>query len=282
MFYVICGAITLSLIIMVAVLFMGAFTKYYPYDMGFTLENFRFNDSTGGIQSYINSIIMSILTAVFGTVFVFLYAYMIERSKAPGFLKGLGKLFSSLPLALPGMVIGLSFIFFFNQQSNPLNFIYGTVVILVLANIVHFYSVPFVTASSALKKLDREYENVTDSMKIPGWKGFFKVIVPLSLPAVLEIFLFYFMNAMVTVSAVVFLYSAQFKIASIAITHMEEAGDIAQAAAMSLLILFVNVAARAGYEVLVHRIKKKNEMRSLAEETSGERKKRSALNDEVP
>ena len=175
------------------------------------------------------------------------------------------------------MVIGLSFIFFFNQQSNPLNFIYGTVVILVLANIVHFYSVPFVTASSALKKLDREYENVTDSMKIPGWKGFFKVIVPLSLPAVLEIFLFYFMNAMVTVSAVVFLYSAQFKIASIAITHMEEAGDIAQAAAMSLLILFVNVAARAGYEVLVHRIKKKNEMRSLAEETSGERKKRSAL-----
>ena len=53
-FYVICGAITLSLIIMVAVLFMGAFTKYYPYDMGFTLENFRFNDSTGGIQSYIN------------------------------------------------------------------------------------------------------------------------------------------------------------------------------------------------------------------------------------
>ncbi|HJB34808.1 MAG TPA: putative 2-aminoethylphosphonate ABC transporter permease subunit [Candidatus Blautia merdipullorum] len=247
-FYLICGGISLCLLSLVAVLFVGAFTKYYPYDLGFTLENFRFNSSTGGIQSYLNSIEMSLLTAVLGTIFVFVYAYFIERGKCTGVLKNTGRMLSSLPLALPGMVIGLGFIFFFNQKENPLNFIYGTVMILILANMVHFYSVPFVTASSALKKLDREYENVADSLKIPGWKTFCKVVVPLSLPAVLEIFMYYFMNSMVTVSAVVFLYSAQFKIASIAITHMEEAGDIAQAAAMSLLILFINVAARGIYE----------------------------------
>ena len=98
-------------------------------------------------------------------------------------------------------------------------------------------------------------------MRIPLWKSFTRVIVPLSLPAILEIFLYYFMNSMVTVSAVVFLYSAQFKVASIAITHMEEAGDIAQAAAMSLLILLVNIVARGIYELLVYRIKKRNERR---------------------
>ena len=96
-------------------------------------------------------------------------------------------------------------------------------------------------------------------MKIPAWKSFTKVIVPLSLPAILEIFLYYFMNSMVTVSAVVFLYSAQFKVASIAITHMEEAGDIAQAAAMSLLILLVNIIARGLYEIVVYKIRKKGE-----------------------
>lgn len=143
-----------------------------------------------------------------------------------------------------------------------MNFIYGTVGILVLANTVHFYSVPFVTASSALKKLDQEYENVSDSMKIPGYKTFFRVTVPLSLPAILEIFLYYFMNSMVTVSAVVFLYGPKFKIASIAITHMEEAGDFAQAAAMSLLILLVNVLARGVYELLVHRIQARSRSRT--------------------
>ncbi|MGI6007665.1 MAG: putative 2-aminoethylphosphonate ABC transporter permease subunit [Ruminococcus sp.] len=256
-FYVICGGITLCLLSIVAVLIMGAFTKYYPYDMGFTLENFHFNPSTGGIQSYMNSIKMSVVTAIFGTLFVFVYAYFIERGKCRSVFKNAGKVLSSLPLALPGMVIGLSFIFFFNQKSNPFNFIYGTIIILVLANIVHFYSVPFVTASSALKKLDREYENVAESLKVPGWKTFCRVVMPLSLPAVLEIFMYYFMNSMVTVSAVVFLYSAQFKIASIAITHMEEAGDIAQAAAMSLLILLINIAVRGIYELCVHLIKKK-------------------------
>lgn len=259
-FYLICGLTAICLLGIVAVLLMGAFTKYYPYNMSLTLDHFRFNQSTGGFQSYLNSIKMSALTAVLGTVFVFVYAYLIERGKCSRFLKNAGKMLSSLPLALPGMVIGLSFIFFFNQKENPLNFIYGTVIILVLANIVHFYSVPFVTASSALKKLDSEYENVTDSLKIPGWKTFCRVVVPLSLPAVLEIFMYYFMNAMVTVSAVVFLYSAQFKIASIAITHMEEAGDIAQAAAMSLLILAVNVAVRGLYEFGVRKIKKRGRL----------------------
>lgn len=261
-FYGICGLIALCLITLVAVLFLGAFTKYYPYDLSFTLDNFSFNKSTGGFQSYLNSIWMSVLTAILGTVFVFVYAYLIERSKCAGGLKHAGKLLSSLPLALPGMVIGLSFIFFFNHKANPLNFIYGTVMILVLANMVHFYSVPYVTASSALKKLDREYENVSASMRISPVKTFFRVTVPLCLPAILEIVLYYFMNSMVTVSAVVFLYSAKFKIASIAITHMEEAGDFAQAAAMSLLILLVNVLARGLYEILVHRIKLRGRQRT--------------------
>lgn len=256
-FYIICGGIALCLLSLVAVLFIGAFTRYYPYDMGFTLENFKFNPSTGGIQSYLNSIKMSVAAAVLGTIFVFVYAYLIERGKAAGVLKNTGRVLSSLPLALPGMVIGLSFIFFFNHKNNPLNCLYGTMGILILANILHFYSVPFVTASSALKKLDKEYENVADSLRIPGWKAFAKVVVPLSLPAVLEIFMYYFMNSMVTVSAVVFLYSAQFKVASIAITHMEEAGDIAEAAAMSLLILLINIVVRGLYELCVLKLKKR-------------------------
>ena len=252
LFFSVCFLISFFFMLMIGALIMDALMKYYPYERTLTLEHFRFSQSTGGIQSFANSIAMSTLSAIFGTLFVFVYTYLIEKGKGMKQLKKVAKLLSVIPIALPGMVIGLSFIFFFNAKENPLNFIYGTIVILVFANVVHFYSVPYVTASGALKKLDKEFENVAESMRVPSWKMFLKVSVPMSLPAILEIFMFYFVNSMVTVSAVVFLYSANFKVASIAITHMEEAGDIAQAAAMSLLILVVNLLIRSIYEMYLY------------------------------
>lgn len=257
-FFALCSAITICFLFMIASLVMGALTTYYPYDLTLTLKNFSFNVSTGGIGTFTNSIKMSLFTALFGTVFVFVYAYLMEKTKGAKNFKRLGKFMASIPIALPGMVIGLAFIFFFNQKSNPLNFIYGTMIILVLSNILHYFSVPYITATGALKKLDKEFENVAESMNIPKWKTVLRVSIPLSLPAILENFMYYFVNSMVTVSAVVFLYSANFKIASIAITHMEEAGDISQAAAMSLLILIINVFIRIVYEIVIKMIKKRS------------------------
>ncbi|MDR1564566.1 MAG: putative 2-aminoethylphosphonate ABC transporter permease subunit [Oscillospiraceae bacterium] len=266
LFFVFCTVISLCFLVLVAALFMGALTEYYPYKMDFTWKNFEFNNSTGGIGSFYHSLEMSVATAVFGTAFVFIYAYLCEKIRKFGALRKIGKLFSVLPMALPGMVIGISFIFFFNNKHNPLNFIYGTIIILVLSNILHYFSVPFITATGALKKLDAEFESVAESMNIPRWKTLLRVTVPLSLPAILEIFMYYFVNAMVTVSAVVFLYSANFRIASIAISHMEEAGNISQAAAMGLLILLINVIVRILYEIAVKIIqfkRKKKEERTI-------------------
>ena len=133
---------------------------------------------------------------------------------------------------------------------------YGTAAILVLSNITHYFSVPYLGAAGALQKLDREFESAAESMGIPRRKTFFRVSVPLSFNAIAETAMYFFVNSMVTVSALVFLYTAKFKIASIAITHMEEAGDISQAAAMSLLILFINVAVRVLYEAVIRTRKK--------------------------
>lgn len=253
MFLLFCFFIALCFIFLIVSLFIGALTNYYPYDLGLTLKHFAFNPSTGGVGSFYNSVFMSVATSVFGTAFVFLFAYMMEKIHGLGLLTKYGKLLSVLPLAVPGMVVGISFIFFFNSKSNPLNFIYGTVAILVLSNVIHYFSVPYLTAAGALKKLDNEFEIVAESMNIPRWKTFFKVSVPLSTHAIVEIAMYFFVNSMVTVSAVVFLYNANFKIAAIAITHMEEAGDISQAAAMSLLILLINVIARILYEIIARR-----------------------------
>ena len=248
LFFLFCSFIALCFIFLIISLLIGAFTAYYPYDLSLTLKHFIFNQSKGGIECFFNSVWMSFLSAIFGTAFVFLCAYMFEKTDGLGVLTKYGKLLAVLPLAVPGMVVGISFIFFFNSKSNPLHFIYGTIAILVLSNILHYFSVPYLTAAGALRKLDKEFEVVAESMKIPRWKTFFRVSIPLSTHAIAEIAMYLFVNSMVTVSALVFLYNANFKIASIAITHMEEAGDISQAAAMSLLILFINVAVRILYE----------------------------------
>ena len=113
---------------------------------------------------------------------------------------------------------------------------------------VHFYSVPFVTFTSALKKLDREIESVSESMSVPSYKTFFKVTVPMCRDSIFEIVVYFFVNSMVTISAVVFLYPADFKLASVAIVNMEDAGDIASASALSILVVFINVAVKLGYE----------------------------------
>jgi iron(III) transport system permease protein len=261
-----CAIVSLSMLALVGSLFVGAFTEFYPFNMAPTLKHFNFPQAQGGITTFFNSIQMAGLTAVFGTMFVFIYAYLLEKSNGFGTIRRFGKLLGILPLAVPGMVIGLSFIFFFNSRTNPLNFLIGTVAILVLANIISFFSVPFLTASACLKKLDKEYESVADSMSVPRWKTFLRVSVPLSMPAILESFMYFFVNAMVTVSAMVFLVSPRFNIAAIALTHMEENGRPAQAAAMAILILGINVLVRVLYEVSVKIIKYKLEKREVANE----------------
>jgi iron(III) transport system permease protein len=169
---------------------------------------------------------------------------------------------SLVPLALPGMVIGLSYIFFFNTPSfsvlglnipNPFNLLYGTMGILVLSNLVHFYTVSFLTATTALKQLDKEFETVSESMGVPFFKTFARVTVPVCLPAILEVWIYYFVNSMATVSAVIFLYNADLTLASVAVANMDDAGDTAPAAAMAMLIVGVNILARCGYS-LVNRL----------------------------
>jgi len=144
-----------------------------------------------------------------------------------------------LPLAVPGLVLRLAYILFFNDPWNPLGFIYGTLTILVLNSIVHFYTVCHLTATTAIRQLDPEFEAASASLKVPVWRTFLVVTVPMCLPAILDIAVYVFVNAMTTVSAVIFLYGPDTKPASVAVVSMDEAGQASAAAAMAVMILCV-------------------------------------------
>lgn len=240
-----CAAVTLFILTLIGVCQLAATVKFWPYDLTPTLKNFRFDlVDGGGWGAYANSIKMALLTAIFGTVIVFVGAYMVEKSEGFALGRTLFQFLAMLPMAVPGMVLGLAYIFFFNNPSNPFNAIYGTMAILVVSTVTHFYTVSHLTALTALKQMDREFEPVAASLKQPFYKLFFRVTVPVSLPAILDISIYLFVNAMTTVSAVVFLYSTHTQLASVAVLNMDDAGDVAPAAAMGMMIFYTNVAAR--------------------------------------
>ncbi|MCB4455728.1 putative 2-aminoethylphosphonate ABC transporter permease subunit [Leisingera sp. McT4-56] len=244
-FFAYCTLIGIFIAGLLAVCQFAALIKFWPYDLSLSLNNYQFDKMDGGgWGSYVNSIKLALMTAVAGTAVVFFGAYLVEKSKGFRTGRAIFQMFAMLPMAIPGMVLGLAYIFFFNNPANPLNAIYGTMAILVVCTVTHFYTVSHLTAVTALKQMDREFESVAASLKQPTMKLFARVTVPVCLPAVLDISIYLFVNAMTTVSAVVFLYSPKTTLASIAVLNMDDAGDIAPAAAMGMMIFYTNALAR--------------------------------------
>lgn len=240
-----CLAIAVFILGILAVCQFAALIKLWPYDLTPSLRQYDFDRTDGGgWEAYGNSIRLALYTAAIGTGLVFLGAYLVEKTQGFRVGRTAFQFLAMMPMAIPGMVLGLAYIFFFNDPANPLNFLYGTMAILVLSTVTHFYTVAHLTAVTALKQMDAEFESVSASLKQPIWRLFTRVTVPVCLPAILDISIYLFVNAMTTVSAVVFLYSPTTKLASVAVLNMDDAGDVAPAAAMGMMIFYTNVAAR--------------------------------------
>jgi iron(III) transport system permease protein len=140
-----------------------------------------------------------------------------------------------------------------------LGFIYGTMAILVLNSVAHFYTVSHITATAALKQLDGEFESVSASLKVSVGRMFRRVTVPVCTPAVLDISMYLFVNAMTTVSAVIFLYGSNTKLASVSIIHMDEAGFTASAAAMAVVIVMTSVMVKLLHSLLTHQLHRRSQ-----------------------
>ncbi len=248
---VFCGIVSVMILGIIAVAAYASLIQLWPYNLSFTLDNYNFELRDGGSWgAYFNSLRMATWTAVIGTVVIFSGAYLVEKSKGFERFRGLIQFMAIMPLAVPGIVLGLAYIFFFNHPDNPLSFIYQTMAILVIATIIHFYTVSHLTAVTALKQIDSEFESVSSSLKAPFYKTFARVTVPVCLPAILDISIYLFVNAMTTVSAVVFLYSADTALASVAVLNMDDAGEIPSAAAMAMMIVYTSAAVRIFHALL--------------------------------
>ena len=239
-----CALIALGIAGIYLAVLVYSLVVRWPYDFTPTLKHYAF-DTVGGYAPLLNSMWVAALTAVVGTVLTFIGAYLVEKGRTAA--AGPLYLLSILPVSIPGMVLGLAYIFAFNAPGSPLNRLYGTLAILVISNVVHYFTVGFLTASAALKQMDADFEHVSASLGVPFYRTFWWVTVPIALPSIVAISMYFFLNAMVTLSAVVFLVAPGTELAAVAVLLMDDAGDTSQAAAMSVLIVGIGLTLRLVY-----------------------------------
>lgn len=236
-----CSGVSLWLLVMLGVAVAASLITLWPYNMSLTLAHFDFEQMDGGgWLAYFNSLKLAFWTSVCGVVLVFVGAWLNEKLRVAPLAQAVLRVLAMLPMAVPGLVLGLGYVFFFNDPQNPLHGLYGTMGILVLCTVTHFYTTAHLTATTALKQMDSEFEAVAASLKVPFWITFRRVTVPVCLPAILDIARYYFVSAMTTVSAVIFLYTPDTVLSSLAVLNMDDAGDTAAAAAMATLIVMTS------------------------------------------
>ena len=246
-----CTLIVALMLAMFGMAVFASFATLWPYNLAPSLNHYVAGlvDAELG-DALVNSLKLAAGTAVFGTAVVFVGAYLLEKTRGLGWARLLVRLMAMLPMAVPGLVLGLGYIFFFNAPGNPLNVLYQSMALLVLCTVIHFYTTGHLTMITALKAIDAEFESVSASLKVPFYKTFWRVTLPICLPTFIDVSRYFFINAMTTISAVVFLYSPDTKLASVAILNLDEAGETGAAAAMAVLIAGMSAVVTAFYLLL--------------------------------
>lgn len=232
--YVFCG---ITVILISLPLFAFAYlslVKQFPIDMQFSFVHIQEVLDLGLVFYLKNSLAIALVTSLLGTFVIYFTAYITSRSKRT-LTNLMIHLVSMLTLAIPGVVLGLCYVLFFQGT-----FIYGTLAILILVNSVHFFASPYLLAYNSLSKFNRNLEDVAVTMGIGKFRILKDVYMPCTQDTLLEMFSYLFVNCMVTISAVSFIANFKNMPLALLIPQFDSQSLIEATAFISIMILAVN------------------------------------------
>lgn len=240
----ICGILsTVTLVCVLSVflvILLIPFVQEWPDHLGFTFSHIAnlFTDSQL-TQVFTNSLYVAVMTAIFGCVFVYAAGLVTSRSKLPAWARRSVDAISAIINTVPGMVLGIAFLFMFS--GSPLQ---NTFWILIIANIIHYFATPYQMIKDSLTKMNAGWETTAKLMGDSWFKTLVRVVTPNAWPTLLQIFGYYFVNAMVTISAVVFLTGARTQVITTKISALQHIAKFDDVFVLSLLILVVNLVVK--------------------------------------
>lgn len=214
------------------------FATRYPRDMTFTFHNIVSSVEKGALRYLGNSLTIACLVALLGSTLAFFCAYCSARTKSR--LSSSLHMMAITSLAVPGIVLGLSYAMLFKGTV-----IYSTMAILVLVNTVHFFSSPYLMMYNSMGKMNAHLENVGATLGISRMRMLRDVFLPQTRATLFEMASYFFVNSMMTISAVAFLATAKTRPISLMINQFEAQTLLEASAFVSLLILAANLLMKA-------------------------------------
>lgn len=213
------------------------FANRYPRDMSFSLRHVQTSIQRGVPDYLLNSLIIAVCVALVGTILSTCCAYLTARvvSRASRLLH----LMAIVSLAIPGIVLGLAYVMFFKGT-----WIYGTLSILILANTVHFFSSPYLMMYNSMSKLNENLEAVGATLGVGRMRLLRDVLLPQTSTTWMEMLSYFFVNSMMTISAVAFLTTTATKPLSLMINQFEAQMMLEASAFVSLVIWIINLAVK--------------------------------------
>ncbi len=245
--------LAILILCMFVVIFVVPLVERWPYQTGFTLEHFQEVFSDNELQTvYLNSLGMALATALFGTLAAYGAALITARSKLPGWCKQVIDAIALVTNTIPGMVLGLAFLFVFSGTS-----LQNTFPLMILCNIVHYFSTPYLMMKNSLSKMNAGWETTAMLMGDSWPKTILRVVTPNAAASLIETFSYYFINSMVTISALIFLAGARTMVLTTKIKQLQYINEYDQVFVLSLLILATNLVAKAVFTWLAKKSSRK-------------------------
>lgn len=247
------AVVSVLMLSLFVVIFVVPLVERWPYQTGFTLEHFQEVFADNELQRvYLNSLVMSLATALFGTLAAYGAALITARSQLPGWCKQVIDSIALVTNTIPGMVLGLAFLFVFSGTS-----LQNTFPLMILCNIVHYFSTPYLMMKNSLSKMNAGWETTAMLMGDSWPKTILRVVTPNAAASLIETFSYYFINSMVTISALIFLAGARTMVVTTKIKQLQYINEYDQVFVLSLLILATNLVAKAVFTWLAKKSSRK-------------------------
>ncbi len=182
------------------------------------------------------------LTAAIGLI----TAWLLTRQQFHG--KRLFEFGTMLSFAIPGTVIGVSYIIAFNVPPIELT---GTAAILVICFVFRNMPVGVRSGIASLSQIDKSLDEASLTLGASSWTTFRRITLPLIRPAILSALVYSFVRSMTAISAVIFLVSAKHDMATSYIIGRVENNEYGVAIAYSTVLIVVMLAAIGLFQWLV-------------------------------